>query len=510
MNNAPINPFIRLDPHDNVIVARSNVPVGSEVAAEGIVTLHDIPAGHKVSTAFLAKGQAVLKYNTIIGYASGDLAPGTWMHSHNIHFDEVIKDYAFTEGYQPTDYIPPVRRATFQGIVRENGAVATRNFIGVYVLSNAAGMVARKIAAGFKQRELQAYPNVDGVVAYVHQQGDTMEASGEAMDMLRRTLSGFITNPNTAAALIVAHGSEINDLWAFLRSQDLEPGDRLKTLVIDQEGGSQSAIAKGRELVTRMLPLANDTRRETVSAEHLIVGLQCGGSDGFSGLSANPALGAAVDLLVRNAGTAILSETPEIFGVEQTLTRRARSREVGQKLVDRMNWWLKYNAGRDTQINGKVSPGNSAGGIANVLEKSLGGAKKGGSSGLMEVYEFAQRVVERGLVFMDTPGYDPCSATGQIAGGANMVIFTTGRGSCFGSTPSPTIKLASNTPMFERMEADMDINCGVIIDGTETLPQLGQTIFEALLRHASGERTKSEISGVGENEFVPWPLAVIC
>lgn len=505
-----INPFIRLDSNDNVIVARVEVAAGVEVPSEGLTTLHDIPAGHKIATTFIAKGEPILKYNTIIGYAAEDMAPGTWTHSHNIQFDEVVKDYAFAKNYQPTDYVPKAERATFQGIVREDGRIATRNFVGVYVLSNAAGKVARKIAAAFKPGNLSEFPNVDGVVAYVHQQGDTMEGTGEAMDMLRRTISGFIRNPNTAAALIVAQGSEIIDLWDFLRSENLEPGTRLKTLVIDQEGGSQSAIDKGKELVAGMLPLANDVLRQPVSAEHLIVGLQCGGSDGFSGLSANPALGCAMDTLVRHGGTAILSETPEIFGAEQTLTRKARSPEVGQKLVDRMNWWLKYNAGRDTQINGKVSPGNNAGGIANVLEKSLGGAKKGGNSPLMEVYEFAQPVTESGLVFMDTPGYDPCSATGQIAGGANMVIFTTGRGSCFGSTPSPTIKLASNTPMYERMVADMDINCGVIIDGDATLPEVGQEIFEALLRHASGEKTKSEISGVGENEFVPWPLGVVC
>nr|WP_315416807.1 altronate dehydratase family protein [uncultured Pseudomonas sp.] len=510
MNKDIINPFIRLDPNDNVIVARTAVAADVEVPSEGLTTLHDIPAGHKVVTTFLAKGDPVLKYNTIIGYAGEDVPPGTWMHSHNILFDEVVKDYAFAQGYQPTHYIPPAERAIFQGIVREDGAIATRNFIGIFVLGNAAGTVARKIADGFKKGRLEAFPNVDGVVAYVHQQGDTMEASGEAIDMLRRTISGFIRNPNIAAALIVAQGSEVNDLLTFLRSENLQLGANLKTLIIDQEGGSQSAIIKGRELVAGMLSRVNEVRRQPVSAEHLIVGLQCGGSDGFSGLSANPALGAAVDILVRHGGTAILSETSEIFGVEQTLTRRACSREVGQKLVDRMNWWLEYNAGRDTQLNGKVSPGNNAGGIANVLEKSLGGAKKGGNSPLMEVYEFAQPVTEYGLVFMDTPGYDPCSATGQIAGGANMVMFTTGRGSCFGSTPSPTIKLASNTPMYERMVADMDINCGVIIDGIETLPELGQKIFEALLWHASGERTKSEISGVGENEFVPWPLAVMC
>jgi altronate hydrolase len=239
-----------------------------------------------------------------------------------------------------------------------------------------------------------------------------------------------------------------------------------------------------------------------------MIGLQCGGSDGLSGLSANPALGKAVDMLVRHGGTAILSETPEIYGVEQTLTARARSPEIGQKLVDRMNWWLEYSEGRDTQINGRVSPGNNSGGLANILEKSLGGAKKAGSTGMMEVYKYGEPVTEHGFVYMDTPGYDPVSATGQIAGGANIVCFTTGRGSCFGSYPSPTVKLASNTPMYERMIGDMDINCGSVIDGTKTLDQMGQEIFEFVLRIASGEQTKSEAMEVGEEEFCPWPIGV--
>jgi altronate hydrolase len=282
----------------------------------------------------------------------------------------------------------------------------------------------------------------------------------------------------------------------------------LKTLVIQELGGTRKSIAAGIEMVESMLPAANAVKREPVSAEHISVGLQCGGSDGFSGLSANPALGAAMDMLVRNGGTAILSETSEIFGVEHTLTARAVTPEIGQKLVDRINWWLQYNAGRDTQINGRVSPGNNAGGLANVLEKSLGGAKKSGNSPMMEVYKYAEPVNTHGFVFMDTPGYDPVSATGQIAGGATIVCFTTGRGSCFGSVPAPTVKLASNTPMYRRMEDDMDINCGVVIDGEATIEQMGQRIFDQLLRHASGEETKSEANGLGMNEFVPWPIGV--
>ena len=509
MSDRTFNPFIRLDPRDNVVVARMGVPTGTPVPDENLVTRQDVPSGHKVAARFIRKGEPVLKYNTVIGFAGDDLEPGTHMHSHNIFFDEVEKDYAFSRDYKPTDFVPEGERATFQGIVRENGQVATRNYVGVFVVGNLGATTARKIANAFTPDRLADYPNVDGVVPYVHQMGHGMERTGEAMDLLRRTIGGYIRHPNTAAALVIAQGYEVNDLDDFLNDQRLEVGPRLKTLVVAEAGGLRKAVEEGKRLVAEMLPLANQATRQTASAEHIMVGMQCGGSDGFSGLSANPALGAAMDILVSHGGTAILSETTELFGVEHTLTARAVTPEVGRKLIDRIAWWLQYNEGRDCQINGKVSPGNNAGGLANVLEKSLGGAKKGGNSPLMEVYKYAEPVTAKGLVIMDTPGYDPASATGQIAGGANMVCFTTGRGSCFGSVPAPTMKLASNTPMYTRMQADMDVNCGVIIDGEATIAEMGQRIFEQLLRHASGEKTKSELSGMGENEFVPWPIGVL-
>ncbi|WP_114470031.1 UxaA family hydrolase [Pseudorhodoferax soli] len=502
------NPFIRLDAKDNVVVARLEVPAGTAAAAEGTTTLQKVPAGHKMATRFIAKGEPVLKYATVIGFAAEDVEPGTWMHSHNIAFGDLVKDYRHAQDYVPTDLLPPDQRAQFMGIVRTDGRVATRNYVGVFIVSHSGATVARHIAKHFDAEVLAAYPHVDGVVPYIHEQGSGMEKSGEPMDMLRRTLGGYIRHPNTAGALVIALGEEHNELGAFLAHQRLEPGPRLRTLVIQEVGGTRKAIAAGIALVEAMLPLADTARRRSVSAEHIMVGMQCGGSDGFSGLSANPALGAAMEILIRHGGTAILSETSEIYGVEHTLTARARTPAIGQKLVDRIDWWLDYNKGRDTQINGQVSPGNNAGGLANVLEKSLGGAKKGGNAPLMEVYEYAEPVTQHGLVFMDTPGYDPVSATGQIAGGANLICFTTGRGSCFGSVPAPTIKLASNSPMYARMAGDMDINCGPVIDGEASIAEMGQRIFEQVLRHASGEATKSEALGVGLNEFVPWPLGV--
>ncbi|TSJ59402.1 altronate dehydratase [Atlantibacter subterranea] len=508
-NSTNTGRVIRLDPQDNVVVAPNEIPVGTFIASEHVTTLHKVPAGHKIATRLIRKGEPVLKYNTVIGFAGEDTPPGSWMHSHNILFDDFERDYAFSKNYQPVDLLPPEQRATFQGFVREDGRVGTRNYVGIFVVGNCGATVARKISDHFTQERLAEYTNINGVVPFIHELGCGMEMTGEPMDLLRRTISGYIRNPNTAAALVIALGCERNNIHGFFEQMGLEESDKLKKLVIQDTGGTRKTIEKGIEAVEAMLPLANRYQRETVSAEHICIGMQCGGSDGFSGLSANPALGAAVDILVRHGGTAILSETTEIFGVEHTLTARAMTPAVGQKLVDCIHWWLKYNEGRDCQINGRVSPGNNAGGLANVLEKSLGGAKKGGNAPLMEVYKYAEPVKEHGLVFMDTPGYDPVSATGQIAGGANLVTFTTGRGSCFGSFPAPCIKLASNTPMYTRMEEDMDINCGVVIDGEKTIQQMGQVIFEKILRVASGEESKSEALGVGENEFAPWPIGVL-
>ena len=504
-----LSPVIRLDPADNVVVARVPLAAGTSLAREGVNTLDVVEAGHKIASRALRAGEPIRKYDTVIGYAASDIAAGSWVHSHNMRFDDVQKDYALARDYRPTALLPDSQRARFMGYVRSDGRIATRNVIGIFITVNCSATVARKIAAHFHDERMAQWPQVDRVVAFVHDQGCGMEMTGEPMDLLRRTLAGYIRHPNIAGALVVSLGCERNNLLKFFEAQGLEAGKTLRAITMQDVGGTQSAVDLGITHVREMLDLANAAQREPCSAEHIMVGLQCGGSDGFSGLSANPALGKAVDILVRHGGTAILSETPEIFGVEHTLTARARTPDVGQKLIERINWWLKYNEGRDTQINGRVSPGNHAGGLANIIEKSLGGAKKAGSSGMMEVYRYAEPVIERGFVFMDTPGYDPVSATGQIAGGANLIAFTTGRGSCFGSYPAPTIKLATNTPMYRRMRGDMDVNCGEVIDGTRSLDDMGQIIFDTMLRVASGERSCSEALGVGDNEFVPWQIGVL-
>ena len=331
----------------------------------------------------------------------------------------------------------------------------------------------------------------------------------EHFDVLRRTLAGYARHANLAGVLIVGLGCERNQVAGLVESQGLAPGPLLRTLVMQEVGGTLETIEAGIAAIEEMLPLANACRRERVPASHIKVGLECGGSDGFSGISANPALGAAMDILVRHGGTAILSETPEIHGVEFMLTRRAVSPAVGQKLLDRLAWWEQYTRGHNAQFNGVVGPGNQAGGLANIFEKSLGSAMKGGTTPLRAVYEYAEPIDEAGFVFMDSPGYDPVAATGQIASGANLICFTTGRGSMFGSKPAPTIKLASNTPMYQRLERDMDVNCGAVIDGEVDVQQMGQRIFDAILRHASGEPTKSESLGLGDHEFVPWHLGIV-
>lgn len=502
------NLTIRLDPRDNVVVARHDIAAGTVIPEEGVTALSDVPAGHKLATCPIAKGAPVLKYATVIGFAGADTGPGGYMHVHNVLMDDIQKDYRFAQDYVPADLLPEADRAQFMGFHRDDGRVGTRNYLGIFITVNCAATVARKIAAYFDEERLADYPNVDGVVPFIHQQGCGMEQSGEPIELLRRTLKGYIQHPNIAGALIVGLGCERNNLERFFEATALETSTMLHSVKMQGVGGTAAAIAEGKARIRDMLDAANRATRRPASAEHITIGLQCGGSDGFSGLSANPALGRAVDMLARNGGTAILSETPELYGIEHTLTARARSEAVGRAFLDRIAWWLDYTDGRDVQMQGVVGPGNQDGGLANIIEKALGGSKKGGSTGIEAVYRYAERVTARGLVIMDTPGYDPVAATGQIAGGANLICFTTGRGSCFGSYPAPTIKLASNTAMYQRIAGDMDIDCGGVLDGLCDLDDMGRTIFDEILRTASGQMTKSEALGVGAEEFAPWPIGV--
>jgi altronate hydrolase len=500
---------IRLNPADNVVVARADILPGTEIPGERVTSRGHVPAGHKLATSAVAAGEAVHKYNQIIGFATVAIAPGEHVHTHNVAMGDFARDYAFCADAKPTAFVPEKERATFEGIVRADGRVATRNYLGVLTTVNCSATTARFIADQFRGSALAEFPNVDGVVALGHGTGCGMASEGLAMDLLRRTIGGYARHANFAGILILGLGCEANQIGGLMRAEGLAENALLQTMTIQETGGTVKTVREGVARLKEMLPVANRVRRQAVPASHLMLALQCGGSDGYSGITANPALGACVDLLVRNGGTAVLSETPEIYGAEHLLTRRAVNHHVGEALIERIRWWEDYTAKTGGEMNNNPSPGNKAGGLTTILEKSLGAVAKGGTTNLTAVYKYAEPIAEKGFVFMDTPGYDPVSATGQVAGGANLICFTTGRGSVFGCKPAPSLKLATNTPLFERMGDDMDIDCGPIADGGATIQEMGARIFKLVLETASGKKSKSEELGFGEDEFTPWQLGAV-
>ena len=498
---------IRLHPNDDVVIARAQLVGGTTLLDEKITISGLVPPGHKVATRAIKAGEPVRRYNQIIGFASRDIVPGEHVHLNNLAMGAFERDYAFGADAKPTQFITP--QATFDGIVREDGRVATRNYIGILSTVNCSATVARGIADHFTKERLAQYPNVDGVVALTHGSGCGMDTHGEGMLLLRRTLGGYARHANMAGVLMIGLGCEANQISSLMGAQNLKEGPLLQTFSIQDTGGTAKTIAHGIGIIEGMLPHANAVTRQPVPVSHITVGLQCGGSDGYSGITANPALGAAVDLLVRHGGTAILSETPEIYGAEHLLTRRAESRAVGDKLISRIKWWEDYTTREKGEMNNNPSPGNKAGGLTTILEKSLGAVAKGGTTNLVAVYEYAEPVTAKGFVYMDTPGYDPVSATGQVAGGANMIVFTTGRGSAYGCAPAPSLKLSTNTPLWIKQEEDIDLNCGEIVDGNATVEELGQRLFQLMLAAASGAKSKSERHGYGQSEFVPWYLGAV-
>ena len=502
---------IRIHPDDNVVIARRQLVGGTPIAEEGVTVAGLVPPGHKIATRAIARGQPVRRYGQIIGNATADIAPGQHVHTHNLAFSDFARSHEAGAGARPTAYVEPP--TTFVGILRPDGRVATRNYIGVLTSVNCSATAARAIADHFRRdirpEALAAYPNVDGVVALTHGMGCATAGDGEELRVLRRTLGGYARHPNFAAVLVLGLGCETNQIQGLVAQEGLAEGARLITFNIQDSGGTARTVARGVELVRQLLPEADRAQRQALPAGHLVVGLQCGGSDGYSGISANPALGAAVDRLVRHGGTAILSETPEIVGGEHLLTRRAVSAAVADKLLARIAWWEAYTRRNGMQMDNNPSAGNKAGGLTTILEKSLGAIAKSGTTNLVDVLEFAEPVRARGLVYMDTPGYDPVSATGQVAGGANLICFTTGRGSAYGCAPSPSLKLSTNTALWLKQQDDIDLDCGGIVDGLESVDQAGERIFRLMLDTASGRRTKSEGHGYGQNEFVPWQLGAV-
>ncbi|TPJ24481.1 altronate dehydratase family protein [Mesorhizobium sp. B2-8-3] len=491
---------ILLSPSDNVAVANGRIEIGTLLPG-GAAATAVIEPGHKVAIKPIAAGEAVVKYAQAIGRATQAIAAGEHVHSHNLVFES---------GRLPV--VPPSeaehateadRKRTFMGYRRADGRAGTRNFIGIIASVNCSSTVCHAIADEANRTLLPKYPGIDGFVPIVHGQGCGMSATGDGMMVLHRTLAGYARHPNFGGILMVGLGCEVNQLTLY-GQKGVAAGKR--HFNIQEAGGSRKSVERAMGVLAEIADEVGHLQREPIPVSEIVVGLQCGGSDGMSGITANPALGAAVDILAGCGGVGILSETTEIYGAEHLLAYRAASPEIAAKLDGYVKWWEDHTAKHGASIDNNPSPGNKRGGLTTILEKSLGAVAKGGQTPLNGVFGYAEKVSGSGLVFMDTPGYDPVSATGQVAGGANVIVFTTGRGSCFGCRPTPSIKVATNSTMYHQMEEDMDVNCGVIASGEKTIAGMGREIFELIIETASGRKTKSEAFGYGDNEFVPWHL----
>ncbi len=495
---------IRLDAQDNVVTLTK--PIEIDETIEMVRANQLIPRGHKIASEDILQGSVIRKYAQVIGYASEDIKAGDHVHTHNVEFRNTRSEYEYSTNLRPAKIVPDAKQDTFMGYRRANGSVGTRNYIGILTSVNCSATAARMIADAFGPEELAQYPNVDGVVAFVHGTGCGMAGSGDGFDALQRVMWGYATHPNHAGILMVGLGCEMNQIDWLLDAYGLKQGPLFQTMNIQDVAGFKKTVEIGIAKVREMLPEANKAEREPCPVSELTVALQCGGSDAWSGITANPALGNACDRLVAQGGTGVLAETPEIYGAEHLLTQRAVDQKTGEKLINLIRWWEDYTLRNKGSMDNNPSPGNKKGGLTTILEKSLGAASKGGTTPLTGVFKYAERVNTKGFTFMDSPGYDPASVTGQIASGCNLVVFTTGRGSAFGSKPAPCIKIATNTQMYERMTDDMDINTGDMLSAGVTLEDKGAEIYQMLIDIASGKETKSEAQGLGDYEFVPWQI----
>jgi altronate hydrolase len=504
---------VQLHQDDDVAVAITDLPAGTTVSAgaNAVTVGVDVPRGHKIAVHDVVAGAAVRKYGQPIGTATSAIAAGDHVHTHNLGMPDESHDLALSGGDGGTRAARVSAEVpTFDGIRRPDGRVATRNYLLVLSTVNCSATVAKRIAARAEATGLlDDAPGVDGVLALTHSTGCGMAGDGEGMAILRRSLAGYARHPNVGGVLVLGLGCEVNQVGELTADLNLPAHVPMRAMTIQELGGSPAAVREGLAQVEQMLAVMGDVRRAPVPVSELVLGLQCGGSDGWSGLTANPALGVASDLLVEYGGTSILGETPEIYGAEHLLLQRAVSDEVGQRLIDRIRWWERYTADNGGSMDNNPSPGNHAGGLTTILEKSLGAVAKGGTTNLTDVVRYAEPITRGGMVFMDTPGYDPVSVTGLVAGGANVVCFTTGRGSVFGCKPVPSLKLATNTPMYDRMSEDMDINCGLVADGECSVAEMGERVFRLVLDTASGKQSKSEELGFGDEEFTPWQLGAV-
>jgi altronate hydrolase len=506
---------IWLHPDDNVAIARQEIPTGTQLVLPGgnaVSLTRSIPAGHKLALELVAIGQIVRRYGHPIGLATMTIAPGDWVHSHNLEVPRIQKEYSFDvvpPREPPATHVPP---RSFMGYRRANGRAGTRNYVAVISTSNCSAHVTMEIARTFSHERLSAFPNVDGVIPIVHSGGCSFVPGGLTHQFLRKSLTHITRNPNIAAFIFVAVGCEENQIDQYCDSTCLQAdvirslaGQYQAGLIIQERGGFRQTVAAGVQAIERVLPQINAVERTPQPLADLVIGLQCGGSDGWSGVTANPLLGRVVDAVVEQGGTAVLSETPEIFGAEELLTRRVASEQVGRKLVERFVWWNELSARLGFTVDNNPTPGNKRGGLTTIFEKSLGAVAKGGSTPLIAAYEYADQVDQHGLVFMDTPGNDPVSATGQLAGGCNLIVFTTGRGSLFASNVAPCVKVASNSTLYARMTDDMDYDAGKILQG-HPFETASEELLDLVIATASGQRTKSEEKGLPDVEFVPWQL----
>ncbi|HZP82968.1 MAG TPA: altronate dehydratase family protein [Chthonomonadaceae bacterium] len=512
---------------DDVAVAKKRLAAGTVIVHEGksVRLGADVPAGHKFALREVSEGAPVRKYGQVIGYATAPIRPGDWVHTQNLGFGKgegegagaLHLDYEYSTEVSTVDYYPPEQQRTFPGYARPDGRVGTRNYIALVSTVNCSANTVQAIADKFRASDLlKEFPGVDGVIPVTHKTGCGQHLGGPDYEQLQRTLAGMADHPNVGGYLLSGLGCEVNQALTLAQNRGLIRPDQISAgrpqlppvVVIQDEGGVRKAVHRGIEETLKLLRRASEAKRTPQPLSGLIVGTNCGGSDGNSGITANPALGVAGDEFVRHGAGWVLAETTETYGAEHLLTRRAVSREVGEKLVALMRWWEWYTSLWGATIDANPAPGNKEGGLTTIYEKSLGAVAKGGSMPLVEVYRYAERIDKKGFTFMDTPGHDPVSVTGLAAGGCNLIAFTTGRGSCLGFKPSPVLKIATNTPLYQRMEEDMDIDAGVILNGVP-IADVGHQIFEALVAVAGGQKTKSEAQGFGENEFAPWMLGPV-
>ncbi len=507
---------MRLQADDDVAIAKGHLAAHTRIRLDGaeapqhadghVVELQQtIPSAHKFALRAVAEGEPVRRYGQVIGFATRSIRAGEHVHVQNLAVRDFQRDYAFGTNIRPSVPVTAAERRTFQGFRRADGRVGTRNYVAVLASVNCSSSATRTIADHFRQHPelLAPYPNVDGVIGLATKGGCGAHHGSEDVALLQRTLAGCVDHPNVGAYVIMSLGCEVNQPDEMIEETGLGGAERPRVITIQEDGGYRQTVEAGIRAVGELLPLANRAQREPVPASELVVALQCGGSDAWSGVTANPALGRAGDLLVAQGGTIVLGETTEIYGGEHLLTARASRPEVGQHLVDRIRWWEHYTALNGAEIDNNPSPGNKAGGLTTIYEKSLGAIAKSGSTPLNQVVGYGERITERGFVHMDTPGYDPVSVTGQVAGGCNLVVFTTGRGSAFGFKPAPSIKVASTSELYRKQEPDMDVNAGRAIEGTP-LEEVAEEIFELMLAVASGRPSKSEAEGIGDEEFNPW------